>query len=99
MVTKSDLLTNNKAERSRAAIQILKERYLNFVNSLKDIALEHELIKGLDDMIPVIPFTLGEVYLKDKCIFDPEMSDEVIRILQENVAMKQKPKKWGWLNQ
>ena len=98
LVTKSDLLTNNKAERSSAAIQILKERYLNFVNSLKDIALEHRLIKSLNDMIPVIPFTLGEVYLKDKCLFDPEMSEEVIRILQENVAMKQKRRRLGWLN-
>ncbi len=99
LVTKSDLLTDNKSERSSAAIQILRDRYLNFVNSLKDIALEYNLISSLNDMIPVIPFTLGEVYLKDKCIFDPEMSDEVIRILQENVAMKQKRKKWGWLNQ
>ena len=49
-------------------------------------------------MIPVIPFTLGEVYLKDKCLFDPEMSEEVIRILQENVAMKQKRRRLGWLN-
>lgn len=99
LVTKSDLLTDNKSERSSAAIQILRDRYLNFVNSLKDIALEYNLISSLNDMLPVIPFTLGEVYLKDKCIFDPEMSDEVIRILQENVAMKQKRKKWGWLNQ
>lgn len=98
LVTKSDLLTNNKAERSRAAIQILKERYLNFVNSLKDIALEHELIKSLDDMIPVIPFTLGEVYLKDKCLFDPEISEEVIRILQENVAMRQRRRRLEWFN-
>ena len=98
LVTKSDLLTDNKSERSSAAIQILRDRYLNFVNSLKDIALEHNLIRSLDDMIPVIPFTLGEVYLKDKCLFDPEMSDQVIRVLQENVAMKQKKKRFGWLN-
>lgn len=99
LVTKSDLLTNNKSERSSAAIQILRNNYVNFVNSLKSIANQHKLIRSRNDMIPVIPFTLGEVYLKDKCIFDPEMSDEVIRILQENVAMKQKRKKWGWLNQ
>jgi hypothetical protein len=98
LVTKSDLLTNNKSERSSAAIQILRNNYVNFVNSLKSIANQHKLIRSLNDMIPVIPFTLGEVYLKDKCIFDPEMSDEVIRILQENVAMKQKRNKWGWLN-
>lgn len=99
LVTKSDLLTPNKSERSNAAVQILKNRYVNFVNSLKTIAYEHHLINKLNDMIPVIPFTLGEVYLKDKCLFDPEMSDEIIRILQENVAMKHKPQKIGsWLN-
>ena len=98
LVTKSDLLTSNKGERKSAAIQILKDKYLNFVNSLKDIALEHNLIKSLKDEIPVIPFTLGEVYLRDKCLFNPEMSDEVIRILQENVAMEQKRKRFAWLN-
>lgn len=99
LVTKSDLLTENKSERSSTAIQILKDRYLNFVNSLKGIACQHKLIRNVkEDMIPVIPFTLGEVYLKDKCLFEPEMSEEVIRILQENVAMKQKRRRLEWLN-
>ena len=50
-------------------------------------------------MIPVIPFTLGEVYLQNKCIFDPAMSEEVIKILQQNVAnAPHVTKLTNWLN-
>lgn len=95
LVTKSDLLSSNKAERRDEAIRILKEDYLNFVNSLRGIAIKYNLMKK-NDLLKVIPFTLGDVYLKDKCIFDSTMSEDVIRILQENVAKK--AEKGGILN-
>lgn len=98
LVTKSDLLGHTQNERKSEAIRILKEKYINFVNSLKTIAYQHHLIRNLNAIIPVIPFTLGEVYLQDKCIFDPTMSDEVIKILQQNVAKTYVKKKTGWLN-
>ena len=87
LVTKSDLLSPDKTRRKDEAIRILKERYLNFVNSLRAIAIKYNLMKKTD-LLKVIPFTLGDVYLKDKCVFDSTMSEDVIKILQENVAKK-----------
>lgn len=98
LVTKSDLLGHTITERKSEAIRILKDRYINFVNSLKTIAYEHHLIRSMNDIIPVIPFTLGEVYLQNKCKFDSTMSEEVIKILQENVAKNYVKKKTHWLN-
>lgn len=98
LVTKSDLLSANKEERTNAAIDKLKTNYLNLVNSLKSIAYQHRLINKLTDMIKVVPFTLGEVYLQDKCVFDPTMSDEVIKILQQNVARSYVRRRTSWLN-
>ena len=98
LVTKSDLLSPNKTERTNEAIRVLNERYVNFVNSLKSIAINYGLM-GKNDKLPVIPFTLGDVYLKDKCIFDSSMSEEVIKILQENIAKKEeKGGFWGIFN-
>lgn len=98
LVTKSDLLSKNKAERTGAAIAKLKDKYINLVNSLKAIAFQHNLINKPTDMLQVVPFTLGEVYLQDKCVFDPAMSNEVIKILQENVAKAYVKRRTGWLN-
>lgn len=98
LVTKSDLLSKNKAERTGAAIAKLKDKYINLVNSLKAIAFQHNLINKPTDMLQVVPFTLGEVYLQDKCVFDSAMSNEVIKILQENVAKAYVKRRTGWLN-
>lgn len=99
LVTKSDLLGRTQEERKLEAIRILKENYMNFVNSLKTIANQCNLIPKKNGMIPVIPFTLGEVYLQNKCIFDPAMSEEVIKILQQNVAnAPHVTKLTNWLN-
>ena len=99
LVTKSDLLGHTPDERKLEAIRLLKENYINFINSLKTIACQHHLIRNMNDMISVIPFTLGEVYLQNKCIFDPTMSDEVIKMLQQDVARTYaKRKLTHWLN-
>lgn len=99
LVTKSDLLSKNKTERANAATEKLRSNYLNFVNSLKEIAETYRLINNRKkDMLPVIPFTLGEVYLQDKCVFDPSMSKEVLRILQQNVAKTYVKRKISWFN-
>jgi hypothetical protein len=98
LVTKSDLLADTLEQRKSAATQILKDRYINFVNSLKTIAYEHNQIRSINDTIPVIPFTLGEVYVQTKCLFDPTMSDEVIKLLQQNVARTYVRRRTGWLN-
>lgn len=98
LVTKSDLLSNEKSERTESAVEKLKKNYINLINSLKSIAYQHKLINKQTDMLQVIPFTLGDVYLQDKCLFDPEMSNEVIKILQQNVAKTYVKRKSGWLN-
>lgn len=98
LVTKSDLLSKNKAERTGAAIDRLKLNYINLINSLKAIAYQHKLINKPTDMLQVIPFTIGDVYLQYKCLFDPEMSKEVIKILQQNVAKAYVKRRTGWLN-
>ena len=98
LVTKSDLLSKNKAERTGAAIDKLKLNYINLINSLKAIAYQHKLINKPTDMLQVIPFTIGDVYLQNKCVFDPVMSKEVIKILQQNVAKAYIKRKSSWLN-
>ena len=97
LVTKSDLLDKDKNKRTQAAIDKLKNNYLNLIHSLRSIAYQHKLIDK-SDKLTVIPFTLGEVYLQDKCKFDPSMSVEVIKILQQNVAKTYIKRKWSWLN-
>lgn len=97
LVTKSDLLDKDKSKRTQAAIDKLTNNYLNLINSLKSIAYQHKLIDK-SDKLTVIPFTLGEVYLQDKCKFDPSMSVEVIKILQQNVAKTYIKRKSSWLN-
>ncbi len=96
LVTKSDLLGQTQEERKNASINILRNQYLSFVNTLKDIANNHLHLIRNNDFIPVIPFTLGKIYLQNKCVFDPTMSEVVIQILQENVARA--PQRTGWLN-
>lgn len=97
LVTKSDLLGETPKERQMAAVRMLEKRYLSFVNSLKKIASTYNLI-GRNDPLSVIPFTLGNVYLQNKCLFDSQTSDAVIRILQQNVAKTSVKRKSRWLN-
>lgn len=98
LVTKSDLLGKTAEDRKSNAIRTLEERYKNFVNQLKIIAYNHQLIRRQQDPIPVIPFTLGDVYLQTKCIFDPTMSEEIIKMLQQNVSRAHVRRRTNWLN-
>lgn len=97
LVTKSDLLSPNPSQRKDVAEQLLIENYLSFVNTLKSIAVDHKLLRNMDDKIPVIPFTIGNVYFQNKCQFNSQMSEDVIRILQQNISKETKTSIFGWL--
>lgn len=97
LVTKSDILTTDASNRITAAKLFLQKKYPSFVGTLRKAAIKNKVIRE-DGSIPVIPFTLGKVYFKTKCIFNPETSKTVIRILQENVSKQLKPSKKGFLN-
>lgn len=97
IITKSDILTTDESNRKTQAELFLKNNYPAFANALREIAIKKDVIRK-GDPIPVIPFTIGKVYFKTKCIFNPETSKTVIRILQENVSKQLKPSKKGFLN-
>ena len=98
IATKSDLLGATTAERQQNAKEFLNAEYKSFVNTIKSIAYKNKLINKSTDPIPLIPFTLGNVYLQNKCLFNQETSKDVIRFLQQNVAKTSVKRKFGWLN-
>lgn len=96
VTTKSDLLSPDEKERLGLAKDHLNEYYRSFVNSLKAMAKDLRLIT---DGIQVIPFTLGEVYLKEKCKYDPKMAKHIVSILQDNTNKLDNGRSlFGWLN-
>lgn len=98
LVTKSDLLSSDKTQRLPEAIRLLGEKYSSFISSIKQIAYNNRLIRNMSDPIPVIPFTIGDVYFQSKCTFDPQMSLEVIKVMQQNIAKTAVERKTRFLN-
>lgn len=91
LVTKSDKLSDDLDERKKKVIQKLKCEgtcYFSFCNALRDIAYRCKLIPKKDSPLPVVPFSIGNVYFKEKCKFDKEASVQVMRILQDNTAKR-----------
>jgi len=81
LMTKSDLLTNEESKRLDLAENFLNEYCREFVESLRDIVKKN---KSTSNVIKYIPFTLGEVYLQEKCLFNPETSKDILELLQRN---------------
>ncbi len=98
IITKSDLLGNTEKEKGEQAIALLKKKYLNFVESLRSIAYKHKLIAKQSDMLDVYPFSIGTVYFKEMCIFNPQPSDKIISILQNNIAKTDTGNRWEFFN-
>lgn len=86
IVTKSDLLADNQEDRDREAIILLKKNYINFVESLRTIAYKNKLIPKKDTMLDVHPFSIGSVFFKNLCIFDSSSANDIISVLQNNIA-------------
>lgn len=97
LVTKSDLLSPDVSVRTHEAIELLSDKYKSFVNTLKVIAANKRIIRSKTDKIRVVPFTIGDVYFQNKCQFNPQMSKEVIKILQDNISKETKTSIFGWL--
>lgn len=87
IVTKSDLLSSNRRQWLECAMHHVEHHYAFFANTLKHIIGPHCL--GLTDgRIKVIPFSIGEVFFKDLCIFNLESAkvlvDELIDYAKES---------------
>lgn len=99
LVTKSDLLSRDDDECYQKAKALLEKKYNNFILTLKSIAKERRLIRSEQDPLELIPFSIGEVYLQDKCVFDPTKSQEVVKYLIEHIAIKKKKSGWSLFNE
>lgn len=84
IVTKSDLLSPNRSEWVGYAKNYIMRYYASFVNILKSIVGPRGL--GLTDgKFSVIPFSIGEVFFQDLCLFDPESVKVLLDFLMNYV--------------
>lgn len=98
IVTKSDILSLNEDECYRKATELLNSNYNNFISTIKSIAKSKNLISKESDPIDLIPFSIGTVYLQDKCVYSDKKPKEVIKYLIEHVAHKKKRNIFRFLN-
>ena len=84
ILTKSDVLSKNESERMNLAIDYLKENYHSFIYSLKSLISK----SGLTKSIKVIPFSIGEVYFRELCLFDNINSLELINLFKFQLKKK-----------
>lgn len=92
LFTKSDLLSRDRNEQEEKAKKILNGEYFeNFNDTLKEIAFAKRIIRSMEDELKIIPFSIGDVYFKDKCVHNSEPAQEVIEYLIMNIESR-KPK-------
>ena len=89
ITTKSDVLSKNESERMDLAIHHLTENYQSFIQSLKSLLVDNGLLNKISDKLPLIPFSLGDVYFNELCYFDDTMSKEVIDLLKKKTSKKE----------
>lgn len=85
IVTKSDVLSPNKSEWKTCAMEAASVNFSSLVNQLKSIVGDpREGGLGLTDgTIPVIPLSIGEVFFRSLCLFDPEPATVLVNLLME----------------
>ncbi|AOW11018.1 hypothetical protein [Flavobacterium gilvum] len=83
VVTKSDLMPEDKNSKKDQISQYLNENYTSFVNSLGDKCKKHS-ING--KRILGTPFSIGTVYFEQICDFNPETAENIIDILMRRIA-------------
>ena len=85
IVTKCDQLSPNKEEWAHKAMEFVSQNYGGVATELKRIVGDpHDGGLGLSDgSIPVIPFSIGEVFFQQLCLFDPESSENFVRMLMK----------------
>lgn len=80
IVTKCDELSPDSREWSRLATEYVGNCYLSFANRLK----QHVRRLGINDgRLEVIPFSIGEVFLKSLCLFNPEPAERMVKMLMD----------------
>jgi len=91
IATKSDHLSDDKSQRKDLAIDHLSKNYSAFIKSMKKTLKENKI----PDEIYVIPFSLGDIYFNNLCLYDDSSSLEIIEILKNKTNKKNNG---GWLN-
>ena len=83
VVTKSDLLGDNPADREAKAVELLRDMYLGPVESLKQYCRESKRINYSSDFIPhVFAFSLGNFYLGDIFTFQERDTLEIVKAMR-----------------
>lgn len=85
IVTKSDELSPNRNEWAKHAEQTAKTYFSSLVTQLKAIVGDpKEGGLGLSDgRLQVIPLSIGEVFFRDLCLFDPAPATVLVNLLME----------------
>lgn len=93
IVTKCDLLSPNKDEWGRIVVEFITKYYDSFVESLKKIVSPINGL-GLTGCLRIFPFSMGEVFFQQLCLFDPSSADSLLRFL---MPQNPNPKRsWRW---
>lgn len=97
IVTKSDVLSPNRKEWVECATQCAQKHFPALVTSLKKI-VGPPANGGLglsDGTLKVIPLSIGEVFFKSLCIFDPEPASVLIDLLIEYAKVGESNSWWN----
>lgn len=87
VVTKCDLMPDNKPKVEQVSQYLNDNNYLGFVNSLRSKCKEHSINHG---RILGTPFSLGKVYFEQICDFNSETSTNIIDILMRRIDTNKK---------
>lgn len=87
LVTKVDLINCSQAERVQKAYEYVREYYPSFFNIL-ELACQQAEIEEFD----IVPFTVGDVFAQQLCLFDDTCANDVIQRLLINTPITKK--KW-----
>jgi len=93
IVTKSDKLSNDISLRKELAVKHLEKNYKVFIETMKTRLRENKL----PDELHVIPFSLGDIFFNEICLYDDSSAYEIIKILQSKTAKKNKGGLFNWI--
>lgn len=85
IVTKCDQLSPDDWAWERMSEDIVHSHYYHFVTELKKI-VGNPCKGGLglsDDSIAIIPFSIGEVFFQQLCIFNPEPTKRLVEMMEK----------------
>jgi len=80
MLTKVDKANAEKGQLASVLKKYVEDNYKGFYNGLKKICIDNEINNGV---VPIVPFSLGEVCFQDYCLFDEKAAGYVLKILLE----------------